>query len=133
MHVSQLMRRDVRTIAAQATVAEAIQSFADAHVSGLPVIAPNGAVLGVITTTDVLQAEAEHDDRRARNQLFEHTTVNELMSSPPVTIGPEATVRDAAKLMLERGVHRLFVVDADQLVGVLSQTDLARALGSGAL
>lgn len=127
------MRRDVRTIAAQATVAEAVQIFADAHVSGLPVIAPNGAVLGVITTTDVLQAEAEHDDRRARNQLFENTTVNELMSSPPVTIGPAATVRDAAKLMLERGVHRVFVVDADQLVGVLSQTDLARALGSGAL
>jgi CBS domain-containing protein len=133
MRVSELMRPDVRTIPAQATVAEAIQAFADAHVSGLPVVGHNGGVLGVITTTDILEAEAEHDDPHARNQLFDNTTVDELMSTPPLTIGPKATVREAARQMLASGVHRLFVVDQDVLVGVLSQTDITRAIGSGAL
>lgn len=133
MQVSQLMRTQVRTIGADAPVAEAIQTLADAHISGLPVVAHDGRVLGVLSTTDILQAEAEAEDRRARTHLFENTAVRELMSTPPLTIAPTADVRDAARLMLERGVHRLFVVEAETLVGVLSQTDITRAIGSGTL
>lgn len=133
MKVAELMRPHVRTVATDATVAEAVQVMADAHVSGLAVVDRNGRVVGVITTTDVLQAQAEHDDRRARTELFERTEVRELMSTPPHTVDAEAEVRTAAKQMLEREVHRLFVVQGDQLVGVLSQTDIARAVGSGAL
>lgn len=127
------MRPHVRTIAAHATVAEAVQTLADAHVSGLPVVGRDGRVLGVISTTDILEAEAEHDDRRARTHLFENTAVEELMSTPPLTTTPDADVREAARFMLEHGVHRLFVVSNDALVGVLSQTDITRAIGTGAL
>lgn len=133
MHVSELMRTEVRTIRVDATIAEAVQMMADAHVSGLAVVDRTGRAVGVITTTDVLQAQAEHDDRRARTALFERTEVRELMSTPPHTIEDTADVRDAAKQMLETEVHRLFVVRGDELVGVLSQTDIARAVGSGAL
>jgi CBS domain-containing protein len=133
MKVSELMRTDVRTIRADANVAEAVQIMADAHVSGLPVVDRTDRVVGVLSTTDVLQAQAEHDDRRARTELFERTEVRELMSTPPHTIGSNADVREAAKHMLEAEVHRLFVVDGDQLVGVISQTDIARAVGTGAL
>ncbi|GAB1342007.1 CBS domain-containing protein [Gemmatimonas sp.] len=131
MNVSELMRTDVRTIRADANVAEAVQIMADSHVSGLPVVDRSDRVVGVLSTTDVLQAQAEHDDRRARTELFERTEVRELMSTPPQTIGPNADVRDAAKHMLEAEVHRLFVVDGDRLVGVISQTDIARAVGAG--
>lgn len=131
MNVSDLMRTDVRTIASHATVAEAVQTMADAHVSGLPVVDHSGRVVGVLTTTDVLQAQAEHDDRRARTALFERTDVSEIMSTPPFTIEPTESVRAAAQRMLEADVHRLFVVDGDRLMGVLSQTDIARAVGRG--
>lgn len=131
MKVADLMRTPVRTIRNDATVAEAVQMMADAHVSGLPVVERSGRVVGVISTTDVLQAQAEHDDRRARTELFERTEVRELMSVPPHTVEPTADVRDAARHMLEAEVHRLFVVDGDKLVGVISQTDIARAVGSG--
>ncbi|MBY0491709.1 MAG: CBS domain-containing protein [Gemmatimonadaceae bacterium] len=133
MRVSELMRPHVRTIAAHATVAEAVQSLADAHISGMPVIGRDGRVLGVISTTDILEAEAEHDDRRARTQLFENTLVEELMSTPPLVTTPDADVREAVRYMLDHGVHRLFVVRGDELVGVLSQTDITRAIGTGAL
>lgn len=133
MNVSELMRTDVRTIASHATLAEAVQTMADAHVSGLPVVDRSGRVVGVLTTTDVLQAQAEHDDRRARTALFERTEVAELMSTPAQTIATTESVRAAAQRMLEAEVHRLFVVDGDRLVGVLSQTDIARAVGRGQL
>lgn len=133
MKVSELMRTQVRTIHVDATIAEAVQTMADAHVSGLAVVDRGGRVVGVLTTTDVLQAQAEHDDRRARTELFERTEVRELMSSPPHTVAADAAVRDAARQMLDTEVHRLFVVEGDRLVGVLSQTDIARAVGSGTL
>jgi chloride channel protein, CIC family len=133
MRVSELMRTDVRTIPAHATIAEAVQSMADAHVSGLPVVNHAGGVIGVISTTDILQAQAEHDDRRARTRLFEDTTVRELMTTTPLTVTPDDDVRGAARRMLERGVHRLFVVDGERLVGVLSQTDITHAFGTGKL
>jgi len=131
MLVSELMHAPVRTLRADATIAEAVQTMADAHVSGLAVIDRGGRVVGVVTTTDVLQAQAEHDDRRARTELFERTEVRELMSTPPQTI--DADVREAARQMWQAEVHRLFVVRGDDLVGVISQSDIARAVGEGLL
>jgi CBS domain-containing protein len=133
MRVYELMQTDVRTISADATVAEAVQAMADAHVSGLPVVTDNGTVIGVLSTTDVLQAQAETDDRRARTELFERTPVRDLMTHHPITVTPDEHVREAARRMLHAEVHRLFVVDGDRLVGVLSQTDIAHAVGTGRL
>jgi len=133
MLVSELMHAPVRTLRADATIAEAVQAMADAHVSGLAVIDRAGRVVGVVTTTDVLQAQAEHDDRRARTELFERTEVRELMSTPPQTIDAGADIREAARQMLQAEVHRLFVTRGDDLVGVISQSDIARAVGEGLL
>lgn len=131
MRVAELMQTNVRTISADATVADAVRAMADLHVSGLPVVTGSGKVIGVLSTTDVLQAQAETDDRRARTELFEHTPVRDLMSHNPLTLGPEDDVREAARQMLYTEVHRLFVVDGDRLVGVISQTDIAHAVGTG--
>jgi acetoin utilization protein AcuB len=133
MRVAELMQTNVRTISADATVAEAVQAMADTHVSGLPVVAGNGRVVGVVTTTDVLQAQAEAQDRRSRTELFEHTPVRDLMTPTPLTVAPDDDVREAARQMLYTEVHRLFVVDQDRLVGVISQTDIAHAVGTGRL
>jgi CBS domain-containing protein len=49
------------------------------------------------------------------------------MTSPPITIGIDASLRDAARAMIERGVHRLVVVDdAREPVGVVSESDIVR-------
>lgn len=131
MRVAELMQTNVRTISADATVADAVRAMADLHVSGLPVVTGSGKVIGVLSTTDVLQAQAETDDRRARTELFEHTPVRDLMSHNPLTLAPDDDVREAARQMLYTEVHRLFVVEGDRLVGVISQTDIAHAVGTG--
>lgn len=128
MRVAELMRSDVRVIAPDATITEAVELLADNHVSGLPVVDTKGQFVGVLTAADILQAEAEATGARSREALFEDTRVRELMSTPPRTIAAEADVREAAQQMLYLDVHRLFVVTADRLVGVLSQSDLVRAL-----
>jgi CBS domain-containing protein len=57
--------------------------------------------------------------------------VKDIMTPNPRVIEPEADVREAAKHMLYTEVSRLFVEDHGRLVGVISQTDIAHALGSG--
>jgi len=133
MRVADLMWTDVQSIPADATILEAVTLMADVRVSGLPVVDRGGDVVGVITSTDILLAESEQGDARARNRLFTDTAVRELMTAPPQLLAPDDDVRDAAKTMLYAEVRRLFVVEKRKLVGVLSQTDIARAVATGKL
>lgn len=131
MRVADLMQTDVRTTAPDAPVASVVQAMADSHISGLPVVDPTGRVLGVVSATDVLQATAEQDDATARSRFFEHTTARDIMTPIAHTIEPDADVRQAAQQMLYGDVRRLFVEEQGRLVGVISQTDIAQAMGSG--
>jgi CBS domain-containing protein len=133
MKVADLMQKNVKSIPPDASVADLVQSMADARISGLPVVNPNGTVVGVVSATDVLQASAEASDGRARTNLFERTMVRDIMSPKPATIAPDADALEAAKHMLYQDIKRLMVVENDRLVGVISQTDIAHALGSGRL
>jgi len=133
MRVAELMQMDLATVAPDSPVTTIVQAMADSHVSGLPVVNPEGRLLGVVSATDVLQAAAEHDDPRGRNTLFEHTTARDLMTPTPLVIEPDADVRQAAQQMLYAEVRRLFVEEKGRLVGVISQTDIAHAMGTGRL
>jgi CBS domain-containing protein len=133
MRVAELMQTDVQTVAVDAALNEAALTLADAHVSGLPVVASDGRLVGVISTTDILASEEEVEDEAARVALFESTPVRDLMTPRPVTIGPGASVKEAAQLLLHADVHRLFVVEDDRIVGVISTTDIVRAVANGQL
>jgi CBS domain-containing protein len=127
MNVTEIMQTSLQTVRPGATVAEAITTLVDAHVMGLPVLDRDGRLIGVLSTSDVLQAIAESGGQDEREAVFD-TMVEELMTREPKTIGPNATVKDAAQQMLYLEVHRLFVVDHSKLVGVVSQSDVVRTV-----
>ena len=131
MKVAELMQSNVRTISSEACVAEVVVSLADAHISGLPVVDKGGRILGVVSASDVLTAEAETESQTMGRDLMEGTSVRDIMTPRPYTVAPEEDVREAARQMLYADVHRLFVADGDRLVGVLSTSDIVRAVASG--
>jgi CIC family chloride channel protein len=133
MRVAELMQRSVKTVGSDASVAEAIVSLADAHISGMPVVDGAGKVIGVLSTTDVLATEAEAEDSATRQTLFENTAVREIMTPRPFTIAPGEDIREAARQMLYADVHRLFVAEGDKVVGIISTTDIVRAVATGKL
>ncbi len=128
MRVIDVMQTNLRTIRGTDTVGEAISLLAESHVSGVPVVDDHGRLVGVLSNSDILEALAEHTDPEAREAVFEQTVVQEVMTPRPQTINPEATIRDAAQRMLYLEVHRLFVEQDGRLIGVVSTTDLVRAL-----
>jgi CBS domain-containing membrane protein len=130
MKVTELMRTDVTSVDPGSTIGDVVLLLAEGHISGMPVIDTHHRILGVISATDVLRAEADCTSPEARERLFEDTTVAELMTSPAATITPYADIREAAQHMLYLEVHRLFVEEDKKLVGVISQTDVVRAVAS---
>jgi len=128
MKVADLMGTDLKTINAYSTVAEAIEALTIAQVSALPVLDRLGRAVGVLTTRDILRAEAQWDTPETRERHFDSTRVIEIMTPWPVTIAPDAEVREAAREMLYLNVQRLFVEERGALVGVISQTDIVDAV-----
>jgi len=133
MKVAELMQAPVVAVDADSSVADAVVTLADAHISGLPVLDGSKRLVGVLTTTDVLEAAAECETAEERERLFERTAVRDVMTPRPLTIRPDADVAEASQQMLYLEVHRLFVEDEGRLAGVISQSDVVRAVATAKL
>ncbi|MDH3290613.1 MAG: CBS domain-containing protein [Gemmatimonadota bacterium] len=133
MKVADLMKTDLAVVNEDISLKDAIIQLADARVRGVPVVDRRGRLVGVLSASDVVQATAEQSSTGERGEVFEEMPVRDLMSTPPQTIGPDEDVRRAAQQMLTLDVHRLFVVSTDELLGVISQSDLVRAVAKGSL
>jgi CBS domain-containing protein len=125
--VQDLMATEPVVVRADASLSEAARLLDEYDISGLPVVAPDGDLVGVISQTDLVRA-------RATEWLWANWTglhVRHLMTSPPITIGRGSTLDAAAIKMEHERVHRLVVVaDDDEAIpiGVISTSDLVRAL-----
>jgi CBS domain-containing protein len=109
----------------------------ECRVSAFPVLDAHGKVIGVVSEADLLAKEAVLGEpggiagvlaglmHRAAQAKAAGVTAADLMTSPAVTIGPGDTVEHAARLMYDRKVKRLPVVDqGGRLVGIISRTDI---------
>ena len=130
MRVADIMRTNLKTIGAEATVADAVAALTDTGVSAMPVLDRQGRAVGICSTRDVLAAEARCHDPSARERLFEQTLVLEVMTPWPTTAAPDEDVRKVAQRMLDAKVQRLFVEEKGALVGVVSQTDIVAAVAA---
>ena len=131
MKVAEIMETDVRTVTIDTPVSEVLVSLADGQVTGLPVVDARKRVIGVVSSTDVIAAQAETRDAGERQILLEETPVRDIMTPRPLLIESTAELEEAARHMLYADVHRLFVEENGVLVGVISQTDIVRAVATG--
>jgi CBS domain-containing protein len=139
MRVEQIMTRDVLTIGREAEVREVARIFVEHGISGLPVCGARREVLGVVSEGDILfkeQGPAERERHlwsRLHGKSVKKTKkalaikVLDAMTSPAITVSPYCSVAEAARLMSEHGVNRLPVIKGDDLVGIVTRTDLVRA------
>ncbi|MDP2623856.1 MAG: CBS domain-containing protein [Actinomycetota bacterium] len=137
MKVRDLMTTDPITTTPDAPLKEAARIMVREKISGLPVM-KGAKVVGIVTEGDFLRQEANRD-QPYRLSLLEALfgeggaepaveTVGEVMTEPVITITPDATVSEAARVMSHRKVKRLPVLDDDgNLIGVISRADVVNA------
>lgn len=143
MQVKDVMSRVVLTVAPETPVAEVAALLSDHHVSGAPVVDTDGALLGIVTESDLAHrlaakvapppswlkalftaAPAEAlDYAKTRGR-----SARDIMTTPVRTITEETSCEAAARLLETSAVRRLPVLRDGRLVGVVSRADLLRAL-----
>jgi CBS domain-containing protein len=120
MKVSEIMTKATVTDAAQDTLAEAAARMWNAQTGSLLVMEGEHLV-GIVTERDVLRAIAHGMDPN-------EVPVKDLMRTDVITVGPQTTLKEAAKLMATKWIRHLPVVEGSRVVGILSQRDLTGVL-----
>ncbi len=142
-----IMTRDVHCVTPATPIQELARSFAEKKVSGFPVLDDDGRLAGVVTESDLIhQNQRLHiptvvalfdsvivlgSSKRLEDEIrqMSATRVDEIMSRDPVTVTGETPVEDVARLMAERHVDTIPVLDeAGALIGVIGKRDVIRAM-----
>lgn len=145
MKVRDVMTREVISVAPEAPLRDVARLLCEHRISGVPVVDAEGACIGVVSEADLLLKQVSRqqparlslewflspppdpDELRRRKAA----TAAAAMTSPALTIEADRPLREAASLMVDRGVNRLPVVSGTALVGMITRADLVRAyLGS---
>ena len=139
------MTRPVITVTPETTVVEAANTMLQRHVSGLPVIDPDGKLVGIISEGDFIRrSEIGTQRKRGRFLKFilgpgqtatdfvqEHgRKVAEIMTKTPLTITEDTELEKIVQLMEKNNVKRLPVIRGDQIVGIVSRANLLQAVAS---
>ena len=120
-----ILARDIMTggaecIGVNETLEQAARKMKDLDVGSLPICGEDNRLKGMLTDRDiVVRCLAEGGDPKS-------TTAGDLAAGKPVTIGADDTIEEAIRTMQQHQVRRLPVIDGHNLVGMLSQADIAR-------
>ena len=152
---ADIMIRQVITIHNTATIPEFLELLQSNGITGMPVVDESGKVCGVVSVSDVARFMANvHEKDRDRlkpdvdfyNFSLEHAIelntmegfymdqdrkilVQEIMTPAPVTVKPETTVREVARIMHEKKIHRIIVSSTDgEITGIISTLDILNAV-----
>jgi len=146
MKAADIMVKDVVTVGPEAPVMDVAALMLERHISGLPVVDGGGRVLGIVSEGDLIRRPELDTDRvklgwlrllltddesRARDFVKHHgRTAREVMTQPAHSVPPETPLGEVVRLMERHRIKRLPVVERGKLVGLVTRTDLLRALVS---
>jgi predicted transcriptional regulator len=122
-YVADIMSRDITTVDAQTTVAEAARIMSSRHISCVLVLHRN-ELAGILTEKDLLKRVV------ALSKNATQTRVAAVMSCPVTSAPPGCSILSASKMMEKMHIHRLVITDGREVCGIVTQTDVMRAVRS---
>lgn len=146
--VADIMERDVPAVSPDDSVETVISVLREHELPGVVVVDGDGRCVGIITEADLVLRDSEADlhlphfielfggqlfieplrkfEARVRKALA--STATDMMTADPVTVAPDASVDEAARLIAEHKFNRLPVVENGRLVGVVTRLDVLSAI-----
>ncbi|WP_321964584.1 CBS domain-containing protein [Paraburkholderia sp. J7] len=148
MQASDIMTTDVITVRPNASIFEAATLLADHHISGIPVVDDSGAVVGILSESDLLHrvetgtgkpqrswfGEFLHSTRKLAGEYLKENAVkvDDVMTANVVSVSPSTQLSEIADVLERLRIKRVPVLDQGKLVGIVSRANLIRALASAA-
>ena len=146
--VREVMDPEPVTVGSDTPVEDVIRLLGDSELPGVPVVEEDGRCVGIVTEADLVIADEQgdlhlphyielfggvvfleplrHFEERLRKAFA--AKASDMMTPDPITVGPDAGAREAARIISESGHNRLPVTEGGRLVGVVSRADVLEAL-----
>ncbi len=115
---ADVMTHPVVTVRPDVRLTDAIKLLLRHHISGLPVVGPDGRLVGIITEHDIMNLTLSGD--------AEDTTVEETMTREVITFPPDADLATVAACLASKRIRRVPIMQQGTLVGVVSRRDILR-------
>jgi CBS domain-containing protein len=151
LKAKDIMKKNVITISPDATVSDLAMLLKDKKVTGVPVVDNKNKLVGVISGTDVIKRcdyiskelakyedEPEYDPydgcvhiHRYFTEEFFNMKVKDLMSTPVYSMSPEASLVDVCKKITEKRMHRVILVEKDEVKGIIGTLDIVALFSEG--
>lgn len=144
--VAEIMTKEVLTVGTETTIRELAELFVTHRISSLPVVAPSGALIGIVTESDLVeQSKNVHlptvislfdwviyleSEKTLEKELKKMggRTVADIYQPEAISIAPTASLSEAADLMSAHHTNAVPVLDNGKLVGIVARIDIIRTL-----
>jgi CBS domain-containing protein len=130
MQVREIMSTEVEMVERNDHLRLVEERMAARQLRHLPIV-EQGELVGLVTQRDLFKAtmsSAMGYGEKTQQTFLQNVLVKEIMVYPVITVTPETSVAEAADMMMQRGIGCLPVVEGEQLVGIVTKTDLLRCL-----
>jgi acetoin utilization protein AcuB len=134
MYVGRKMTTDLITVTPDTPLVKARDLLREHNIKQVPVVDPKGILVGILTDRDIKQAWASPATTLSIYELtyvLQKLTVESVMVKDPITVTPNSTIERAAKILHDRKIGSLPVVEGGKLVGIITSTDLMEVLLDG--
>jgi acetoin utilization protein AcuB len=138
MNVKQRMTPSPITANRKTTHQQAMKLMREHHIRRLPVVDRNGHLIGIVTMSDLLSAAPSQATSLSIYEIYtllSELTLDQIMTSPVYAVNEDCPLAQAARLMLDHHIGALPVMRGDELVGIITETDIFRmfveVLGGG--
>lgn len=124
------MTRELETARPDTPVEQLARLMHGRGISGVPIVDDRGQLVGVVSRTDLIQLAVPQAGYRPRDRVMPlpHRKASEIMTHDPVSIPSSASLRRAARMMIDHLIHRVFVTEGGKLAGVIATVDMAAAV-----
>ncbi len=131
MPVSMIMTKDLITLKKSDDLTTAERLFKRNNIRHIPVV-DELQIIGMLSYTDLLRisyADAVYDDETdVDSMVYNMFTIEQVMAKNVIKVSPQTTIKEVAEILSEREFHAIPVVEEDELVGIVTTTDLINYL-----
>jgi acetoin utilization protein AcuB len=131
MLVGERMTRNPVTVLEETSIDDALHLMRERKVRRLPVLDASGRMVGIVSDKDLLHASPSPATSLSvyeLHYLLSKLNIRSVMSSPVITVTPDTPLEEAARIMADNKIGGLPVVENDQLVGIITETDVFKIL-----